>query len=762
MSPVSMSARDDAPMGWGAGGGVGAPLQPHGALRAALLDLRALPDRQARADRLLEADGAGHLVHDLPVRSDGRSAAIESRPWRVDPIPVVLEPATFRWLALAMAERMEALEAVVADLYGPRTLVHERIVPAEALAATDRYRVNAVGARPTRWLTTYAMDVALGADGVWYVVQDLTDAPPGLGYAMLDRSVMTRVVPDVMTQHDIASIARYTGAIRRALASATSADSPRIVLFSGGLDHPSYIDHSYLAVQLGVHLVEGADLVVRQRRVWLRTLDGLEPVDVLYRRLEDPTVDPLEVAAHGSVGVPGLLQAVRSGGVALANAHGAGVLEAAGVVPHVEDAIARLRPMQQSLPRLNDLRAPFATVPLAPGAGSPAGAEGAVVVRLFAVHDGVSVSVLPGGTGRVLAPGDDPRQPTACVAKDVWVLGRTLAPAFGPRLPQVDFGRSLPTRAADALYWTNRSAERAESMARTARVVASRLEQDPGLAIVHGGGWAARMVDVLAAVSGRTHDTSPDDAADAAERLGGDLARLGRTVADEIGALLTEATTVREYLSVTTGRVLAHLAELRAGLATGAVGVDDLDAVLTDFAAFAGLWHESIVRGPAWRIGDTGRRLERALVVLDLVESAIGPEPPTGTRVDDAQREVDAVAIEVLLAANESLVAYRRRHRSDVELEAAIALLLHDDTNPRSLVTAIERLRRHADAGGWALGVELADRARDTLELPLRELLPAARAVIEELGTRVVERWFSSPVSPILMRPTDVDDGVDA
>src|SRR5690606_22163788 len=106
------------------------------------------------SDRLLEADGAGHLVHDLPVRSDGRSAAIESRPWRVDPIPVVLDAATYRWLSLAVAERMEALEAVVADLYGERTLVQERIVPAEALAVTDRYRVNAVGAQPTRWLTT--------------------------------------------------------------------------------------------------------------------------------------------------------------------------------------------------------------------------------------------------------------------------------------------------------------------------------------------------------------------------------------------------------------------------------------------------------------------------------------------------------------------------------------------------------------------------------------------------------------------------------
>ncbi len=722
---------------------VGAVLRPTGALGDALLDPVLLTQRQARADRLLEADGAGHLVHDLPVRGDGRAASIESRPWRVDPIPVVLDPATFRWLSGAVAERMRALDAVIADLYGARTLVMDRTVPPEALSATDRYRLNAVGATPLRRLTTYAVDVALGADGEWYVVQDLTDAPPGFGYTMLDRSVMTRVVPEVMAANVVASIARYPGSMRRALAACATAESPRIVVFSGGLDHPSYVDHSYLAVQLGVHLVEGADLVVRQRRVWLRTLEGLEPVDVLYRRLEDPTVDPLEVAAHGAMGVPGLLQAVRSGGVALANAHGAGVVEADTVVPYIEAAIERQGPVHQPLRRLPAGSWPLATVPTAPDAGGPVG-EAAVVLRLFAVDDGTRVSVLPGGTGRVLAPGDDPRLPTACVAKDVWVQGRTLAPIVGQRLPQVDFGRSLPTRAADALYWTNRSAERAEAMARTVLVVASRIEQDPGLLSLAGGEWPARMLDVLRAV----RRGAPEEGR--AGDLDTGLRRLTGAVAAEIGTLLTEATTVREYLSTNTGRVLAHLAELRAALGAEHSGVDDLDAVLADFAAFAGLWHESIVRGPAWLIGDTGRRLERALIVIDLVEAVVQPAVP-----GDVDADVEAAAVEVLLAANESLVAYRRRHRSDVELDAAISLLIHDETNPRSLVSALARLDRHAADSDWEVGADLARAARAALALPLPELLPAVRSAIDEAGTRVIERWFSSPVSTVPMRPTE-------
>src|SRR5262245_1812463 len=104
-------------------------LQPVGDLRAALLDPGRLSERQQRADRLLQADGAGHLVHDLPVRADGRVASIESRPWRVDPIPVVLDAPTFRYLSRAVAERMRALDAVIADLYGARTLVADRVVP---------------------------------------------------------------------------------------------------------------------------------------------------------------------------------------------------------------------------------------------------------------------------------------------------------------------------------------------------------------------------------------------------------------------------------------------------------------------------------------------------------------------------------------------------------------------------------------------------------------------------------------------------------
>lgn len=722
------------------------PLHPPTGLRRRLLDVDALPARQARADRILASEGAGHLVHDLPVRADGRGATLESRPWRIDPIPVILDAATFEWLSLAVAERMAALEAVVADLYGPRRLVEERIVPAELLAATDRYRIDAIGSMPRRWITTYAVDVVLDDGGMWWHVSDHVDAPAGLGYALLDRSVMSRVLPDLTARPEVSTLARFTDLARRALAATSAVDSPRTVLFSGGLDHPSYVDHAYLAVELGINLVEGADLVVRQRRVWLRTLDGLEPVDVLYRRIEDPFVDPLGHASLGSIGVPGLFLAHRAGGVSIANAYGTGILEEPELQSVLAGAIDRMAPLTRVLPTLTDPARGYARIPLAPGwPGAELGAAPATI-RLFAVHDGERVHVLPGGTGRVLQPSDHPAMPTAATAKDVWVLGHHAPPIVpSPPLPQVDFGRSVPTRAADALYWMNRSAERAEAMARAARVVTSRIEQDPGLATLQGGAWCIRMGSIVRRL--RRYAVDPIGPRGRAQ-LEADLADLADAVADEIGAVLTEATTVREFLSVTTGRVLSHLGELRSAMQGRVAGVDDLDAVLADFAAIVGLWQESTVRGPAWRIGDCGRRLERCLVVLDLLDGIIGR--------GESGPEVEAATIEVALAASDSLVAYRRRHRSEVEAALAIRLLVADVSNPRSLAASIDRLADHAADGEPAIADSFVEDARAALELPTAEMIPTLRALVDDAGRRVLSRWFSTPVNPIVMISREV------
>jgi uncharacterized circularly permuted ATP-grasp superfamily protein len=167
------------------------------------------------ADHHLASEGAGHLVHDLPVRADGRTAALESRPWRLDPVPYVLSAVEFEFLASVVRRRMMALEEVLADVYGPQRLVRDGVIPPEVLHSASRYRAEAVGASPRRWLSVYGVDVRRSVDGTWQIVQDLTDAPVGLGYTLLDRSVMSRIMPDRIAAHRVAPTGDFVDVLRQ-------------------------------------------------------------------------------------------------------------------------------------------------------------------------------------------------------------------------------------------------------------------------------------------------------------------------------------------------------------------------------------------------------------------------------------------------------------------------------------------------------------------------------------------------------------------
>ncbi len=702
-----------------------------------LHDHVALARVQVEADRLIAASLAGHLVHELPG-PDG-SATVRDPPWRLDPVPVVLDGATFADLADGVAERLRGMEALLTDLYGSRRSVREGWVPAEALASSSRYRLSAVGVPPPpRWLTTYAVDVIGLADGTWRVVQDLADTPTGVGYAIIDRAAMARVAAELLGPRgagDLASISGFPAEVRHRLAALSTAPSPRVVLLTAGIDDPAYVEHSSLARLFGFHLVEAPDLVVRRGRLWLRALGRLDPVDVVYRRLADVAVDPIEVSTRSTTGVPGLLLAATEGGVVLANAHGAGVIEDPalaswwpGAVEGLTGSALRLRPLAAAdrpaeLPAFRDGRATTARV----------------VVRLHAVAGPDGVTVMAGGNGRVLSDGDDARRPTARVAKDVWVIGAPRhAPGAVAPLPQVDLTASVPTRVAVAMFWLGRAAERAEAVARTARVIFSRRQTDPSLTTADGGRWATRMVHVLRAVRnapGELASGTPVSVLDA------ELADATRAVSERLAAVLAAAATVGEYLSITAGRVLADIASARHGFADGHAPIDAIDACIADLAAFVGLWDESTVRGPAWRFGDLGRRIERALVVLGLFGACLA-----GDGDDDS-------ALEVLLAANESLVAYRRRHRSDIEVGAATALLLHNVDNPRSFLASVERMAEHVAAIDWPEGRDAVARLAGIIDDDDEVMagVGEATAAVTAFATMVDETWFATPVNPMVV-----------
>ncbi len=712
-----------------------------------LSELRA---RRDVVDGLLVAEGSGHVVHDLPLRADGRAVSLESRPWRLDPIPYVIDAADFEMLEAAVRGRMEVAEAILADLYGPRHLVRERLLPPAPLWGSRRYRAAAVGVRPTRWLTSYALDVVRDTSGAWHAIQELTDAPAGLGYALMNRAVINRLGTAGGVPRSLRGALLLA---RRGLADASTVAGPRIVTFTGGIDHASYIEHSYLATQLGFNLVEGADLVVRQRRLWLRTLAGLEPIDVVHRRLEDELVDPLDVATVGTAGVPSILLAAAAGNVAITNAYGSGLVEEPELAPFWDvagEALTGHRPTL-TLPTAAPSAGPLGGVDAAIGAiaervprlDGDVIVEQPLVVRLHAIATADGVHVVPGGTGRVVASDDDPRRPTPCVSKDIWVMGPDVPiPLAPPVAAQVDLIASVPTRAADSLFWLGRAAERAEALARALRVVLS----------VSPSGREARgdlLVDLLTALARPGVEHSDD--------LGEVVAAATADLANQVGSLLAEASSVREFLSATTGRVLAEMVDARARLGAGAAEVDVLDEVLLQLSAFAGLWSESVVRGPAWYYGDFARRLERAIAALSTTAMAVRRSTDGSYPITDP---LGRYALEYVLATNDSLVAYRRRHRSDVEVDAVVGLLVLDDRNPRSVAASLRSMRTDLGQIGFDEGTDSLDRM--IAALPEAGDADALSSLVEQVGaiaTRLSAARLVVPPDPAMMSTTDTAGG---
>ena len=566
------------------------------------------------------------------------------------------------------------------------------------------------------------------------------------------------------------SIDPFADLMRDALADLAMTDSPRIVAMTGGVEHAHFVGHAYLASRLGLNLAEGADLVVRKRRLWLRSLAGLEPVDVLHRRLEGYRVDPMEVNAHGVMGVPGLLDAVRAGGVRLANNHGTGVIEDPVLAEHWDEAgdwISDRHRRGGSLSPLPRLSADARTTTEFEMAPCLVGGEivlRRVVVRLQLVATDRRIEVMQGASARVLAPGDDPELSTAATAKDVWVVGGTVAPPSLSRrrpLPQVDLIASVPTRAAEALFWAGRALERAELLTRALEAVLERTTSviDPETAEP----WVAPSSAMLLEIAGLRPRDQPLDfvpnANDAVERT---LTALTR----HLGSVLAEVSSVREFFSTSAGRALARLASARSTLqglqASGgsirAAQIDRglLDSISNDLSAVIGLWNESVVRGPAWHFGEIGRRLERVFGVIDCVRGALALstiDPASLHQEYDAQR-----LIEIVLATNESLVAYRRRYRSDVEFGLAMDLVVSDGLNPRAAMAALEIVRAEAEALEWAAGVQLATRLVDLVAAEKHETVASTMAMLgelwdgsDQLARGIVSEFLASPVDPRVM-----------
>ncbi|MEW6474702.1 MAG: circularly permuted type 2 ATP-grasp protein [Actinomycetota bacterium] len=647
----------------------------------------------------------------------------------LDPVPHVLSAQEWATLEAGLRQRARLLDRLLADVYGPRDLVARGVLPAEVVYAAPGFLRPCAGVPVPRRLVTASVDLARAPDGSWRVRGDRASVPRGLGGMLSARRVLAGLHPDLYRALRVQRVDGFFDTLRSTLARlgegpAAAGSRPdrsvRTVILSPGPDLAAFPEHTYLARNLGYTLVSGTDLTVRQGRVAVRSVGGLEPADVVLRLVDDAWCDPLELRPDSLLGPPGLIEATRRGGVALANALGTGFLEhpalgaflpaisrallgedlrlapvptwwcgddsgraevladldrvvlrplTAGAAPGVVPG-ARLFPRFLTQAEREALRAAVEQRPgswaaeeygeasTAPVVRDGRLAAGRLVLRCFVVADGDDWEVLPGGLGRVRLEG--PKEPASVVRKDVWALAAGPHRLAGPvlTLPQIDLGASLPSRNAEALYWMGRHAEAAETAIRMDQTISAELGATPELATEAGGAWLSMF----------------------------SAARPGSLVGS-LAQLLEASLSARELLSTHTGQVLANLEDRLEALRSASDAPAEMEEItsstLINLMALAGLSAESMVRDPGYLMSDIGRRLERARLLVHVLRETLVPVPDP---------DIAGLTHETLLACCESLVAYRRRHRSDIELEALANLLITDPSNPRSLAFQADRL----------------------------------------------------------------------
>jgi uncharacterized circularly permuted ATP-grasp superfamily protein/uncharacterized alpha-E superfamily protein len=752
-------------------------------------------ENQGRDECALRIENGRRILRDegvtCPVTIDGETT---DRSWELDVVPFLISAEEWKFLAGGVEQRVRLLNAVLKDLYGTQRLVRNGFVPASLVYANPAYLRPCQGLAPSSgvFLHTYAVDLARGPDGCWCVLADRTQAPGGFGFAQEARTVTARVFPEAVREiqpHPI-SEALFQRREGLRLLARRNQENPTIALLTPGPRSETYFEHAYMARRMGFPLVEGEDLTVRDRKLFIKTLEGLRQVDVVLRRVNDDFCDPLELRGDSLLGVPGLVEAARARSVALANALGAGLLESPAFLPlfdalcrhllgealrlpsiptwwggdfrtarHV-DAYAGELALGPALVLAPETRAAasggirngrpqewVAQLPLSPSR-APVFANDRldwkpVVLRLFAVFDGEGYSVMPGGLCRILD-----QEKVASVSfsllgrcKDVWVLPEAAVPEEQSQAPAVLLHSQekttfdLPSRAADNLFWLGRYTERLEQVARVARCAAGRLADDTG------PGSDARLrslcgllvhLDLARAVPGS--EPSRELLEQETLSLLCEEHRPGG-LHDLLRRIYTASFSVRYRLSADTWNILTHLGKNipRAVEPLPLFHIGSLlNRLILDLAAFSGMEMENMTRGHGWVFLDLGRRIERAFNLALLLKTLAG---------NAAQLEP---LLEPALEIADSVMTYRRRHFAMPRLESVLDLLLLESGNPRSVAFQVECIHEHAVGLPEALST---DGVRE-----IRRRAAALRNSLHEWGPTELQPPHDRPEIPIRLR----------
>lgn len=316
-------------------GGVPRPAASHLVRSLESLPQEELQARQQAADRALVQSGITFNVY-----SDNRGVE-KTLPF--DLIPRIVPAAEWTRLEAGLKQRITALNLFIDDLYHDQKILKDGVIPREVIDSSKGFLPQCVGLTPPRgiWCHITGTDLVRHRDGNVYVLEDNLRCPSGVSYVLENRRLMKSLFPEIFNASPIRPVTNYPSRLRDMLEylAPDGTEQPRVVVLTPGMYNSAYFEHSFLARQMGVELVEGSDLVVADDYVWMRTTGGFERVDVIYRRLDDDFIDPETFRADSMLGVPGLMRVYRKGNVALANAPGTGVADDKAVYVYIPKVI---------------------------------------------------------------------------------------------------------------------------------------------------------------------------------------------------------------------------------------------------------------------------------------------------------------------------------------------------------------------------------------------------------------------------------------
>jgi uncharacterized circularly permuted ATP-grasp superfamily protein/uncharacterized alpha-E superfamily protein len=641
------------------------------------------------------------------------------RPWVLDPLPYLISAREWQAIEAGVAQRARLLNAVLVDLYGKQELLSRGALPAEIPFGHPNFLWPCTGVKLSgdRWLSLYAADLARAADGRWWVLADRTQAPSGPGYALENRQIVRRAFPHLVQSMDVRPLGAFFAALRGELLRGAD-EEPLAVVLTPGSFNETYFEHAYLARQLGFPLVEGHDLTVRDRCVYLKTLSGLKRVHTVLRRLDDDFCDPVELRVDSALGVPGLLAAVRAGKVVVANALGSGVLESAawlGFLPAIAEQLIgeKLRlpsvaswwcgeppALASVIANLSNLviKPSFPNQKLGPVFGSDLNADErdalvarirarphafvaqehlafsqapvwysknadglsgrALGIRVYAIATPSGYRVMPGGLARFAsdAHAEIVSMQRGGGSKDIWILCDS---------EEVSEEATAPIASVDRA--THRHHDLPSTLVENLFWMGRYAERcDYKTRLLRATLGLRRNLPFRGQAMEVCKDFGASAVFDPEKRftLSGDIERLGECAAQVRGSLSGEnwrALTVlqRDFRRAETARSDAR---------------ETLDSLLLSLASLAGFALDDMTQDDGWRLMMIGRRLERLQFLADLISRRL-ISPGTPLRQE----------LEWLLEIGDSAITYRTRFRAPPVWSTTIDLLVYDEKNPRAL-----------------------------------------------------------------------------